>query len=57
MNLGEHGFTTLRSTIPEIRLADLRDSLFAESSAGERCLLHLVYHTGTPIPETLHRAV
>lgn len=39
MNLGEHGFTTLRSTIPEIRLADLRDSLFAESSAGERCLL------------------
>ncbi|RYD23017.1 MAG: phytanoyl-CoA dioxygenase [Verrucomicrobiaceae bacterium] len=39
MNFDEEGFTILTSRVPEQRLEELRGGLFAETSAGERCLL------------------
>jgi len=37
--LENHGFCTVRTSVPEELLTDLGDSLFDPSRAGERCLL------------------
>jgi len=39
MNLEDHGYCIVPTTIPDERLNTLRNTLFDESTAGERCLL------------------
>lgn len=39
MNLEEHGFTILPSSLPQTNQLELGDTLFSSENAGERCLL------------------
>ncbi|RYD23611.1 MAG: hypothetical protein EOP87_26430, partial [Verrucomicrobiaceae bacterium] len=58
MSLDENGFTILRSGVPQELLEELRDGIFSETRAGERCLLDLppVRETAKLLKEQLVRS-